>query len=206
MSSPSLISTFISGDPVRIDADVATAADLVSTLGLGPPAGVIDIAPGAALVLVPTVPGGAASLRWVQLAREVSLRAGTPAVAVALVLLTPTPAGPEVIRFVGRLRACLASPALIAAGRQASTREDLIRLLVTAEHNGGDGTLDHQDVLALLGSTMAGLPTEEAAHRLHLRGPNRLGDTGEIPVVRVPRQTAAEDDEAPLYPPRHWSP
>lgn len=32
----------------------------------------------------------------------------------------------------------------------------------------------------------------------NLRGPNHLGDTGEIPVVRVPR----EDDERPLYPPR----
>lgn len=40
----------------------------------------------------------------------------------------------------------------------------------------------------------------------NLRGPNRLGDTGEIPVVRVGREMAAEDDEAPLYPPRHWSP
>jgi len=28
-----------------------------------------------------------------------------------------------------------------------------------------------------------------------------LGDTGEIPVVRVPR----EDEGSPLYPPPHWS-
>jgi membrane protein YdbS with pleckstrin-like domain len=35
----------------------------------------------------------------------------------------------------------------------------------------------------------------------NLGGPLHLGDTGEIPVVRVPR----EDDEAPLYPPPHWS-
>ena len=33
-----------------------------------------------------------------------------------------------------------------------------------------------------------------------LRGPSRLGDTGEIPVVRVPR----DEQESPLYPPRHW--
>ena len=32
-------------------------------------------------------------------------------------------------------------------------------------------------------------------------GPSRLGDTGEIPVVRVP----AEEGEVPLYPPPHWS-
>ena len=35
----------------------------------------------------------------------------------------------------------------------------------------------------------------------NLRGPSHLGDTGEIPVVRVPR----DDDDAPLYPPPHWS-
>jgi hypothetical protein len=35
----------------------------------------------------------------------------------------------------------------------------------------------------------------------NLGGPLHLGDTGEIPVVRVPR----EDDESPLYPPPHWS-
>jgi hypothetical protein len=35
-----------------------------------------------------------------------------------------------------------------------------------------------------------------------LRAPSRWGDTGEIPVVRVPRD---DDDEAPTYPPRHWT-
>jgi len=34
----------------------------------------------------------------------------------------------------------------------------------------------------------------------NLGGPSRRGDTGEIPVVRVP-----QDDDAPLYPPPHWS-
>ncbi|WP_392543378.1 PH domain-containing protein [Oryzobacter telluris] len=36
----------------------------------------------------------------------------------------------------------------------------------------------------------------------NVRGSNRLGDTGEIPVVRVPRH---DDEDAPLYPPRHWA-
>ncbi len=35
----------------------------------------------------------------------------------------------------------------------------------------------------------------------NLGGPSRLGDTGEIPVVRVP----VDDDDGPLYPPPHWS-
>ena len=35
----------------------------------------------------------------------------------------------------------------------------------------------------------------------NLGGPVHLGDTGEIPVVRVPR----DDENAPLYPPPHWS-
>jgi len=35
----------------------------------------------------------------------------------------------------------------------------------------------------------------------NLGDPMQLGDTGEIPVVRAPR----EDDGSPLYPPAHWS-
>jgi Bacterial PH domain len=35
----------------------------------------------------------------------------------------------------------------------------------------------------------------------NLGGPLHLGDTGEIPVVRVPH----DDEDAPLYPPPHWS-
>ena len=35
----------------------------------------------------------------------------------------------------------------------------------------------------------------------NLGGPVHLGDTGEIPVVRVPR----DDEGSPLYPPPHWS-
>ncbi len=35
----------------------------------------------------------------------------------------------------------------------------------------------------------------------NLGDPLHLGDTGEIPVVRAPR----DDDEIPLYPPAHWS-
>ena len=42
----------------------------------------------------------------------------------------------------------------------------------------------------------------------NLRGPNHLGDTGEIPVVRGRRDEVddLEDaDDVPLYPPPHWS-
>lgn len=38
----------------------------------------------------------------------------------------------------------------------------------------------------------------------NLRGPNHLGDTGEIPVVRA-RRDEDDDAEAPLYPPPTWS-
>jgi hypothetical protein len=45
------------------------------------------------------------------------------------------------------------------------------------------------------------ITTPESWYRSsNLNGPTHLGDTGEIPVVRVP----TEDDESPLYPPRHW--
>lgn len=38
----------------------------------------------------------------------------------------------------------------------------------------------------------------------NLRGPIHLGDTGEIPVVRVPREEVQDEDGATLYPPREW--
>jgi hypothetical protein len=37
----------------------------------------------------------------------------------------------------------------------------------------------------------------------NLRAPSHVGDTGEIPVVRVPRE-AEEPDDSRLYPPPHW--
>lgn len=38
----------------------------------------------------------------------------------------------------------------------------------------------------------------------NLRGPLHLGDTGEIPVVRVPREQVEADEGVTLYPPREW--
>ena len=51
--------------------------------------------------------------------------------------------------------------------------------------------------------TAAPVPEQQSWYRSsNLRGANRLGDTGEIPVVRAPRE---DDEDAPLYPPRHWA-
>ena len=44
-------------------------------------------------------------------------------------------------------------------------------------------------------------PPESWYRSSNLGDPLHLGDTGEIPVVRVPR----DDEDAPLYPPPHWS-
>jgi hypothetical protein len=55
MPDRSLVSTFITGDPIRIAADISSAAELLSVLGLGSPAGVIDIASSVALVIAPSV-------------------------------------------------------------------------------------------------------------------------------------------------------
>jgi magnesium-transporting ATPase (P-type) len=129
------------------------------------------------------------SLRWVQLAREASLAPGAPPVAIALVLVTRQPAGPEAIRLVGRLRVCLRDSVLVAAARRASTREELVRVLAPAEHENGDGALVDDEVLVLLGSTVAGLSTDEAARRLHRSGPNRLERVARRPLgVRLFRQ------------------
>ena len=46
------------------------------------------------------------------------------------------------------------------------------------------------------------ISTPESWYRSSSLGePSHLGDTGEIPVVRVPR----DDEESPLYPPHHWA-
>ncbi|HEX2437319.1 MAG TPA: cation-transporting P-type ATPase [Methylomirabilota bacterium] len=174
LSARALVSTFISDDPVRIDADLASAGDLLTRLGLGPPAGLIDLAPGVALVIAPITPDETVRLRWVQLPRTPSLWAGAPPVAIALLLSTPAPAGAEAIRLVGRLRGCFANASVVAAAARASTREDLVRVLAAVELDGGEGTLDSEDALSLLGSTVAGLSRDEAARRLHRNGPNRL--------------------------------
>ncbi|HSO65947.1 MAG TPA: PH domain-containing protein [Ornithinibacter sp.] len=44
-------------------------------------------------------------------------------------------------------------------------------------------------------------PPESWYRSSNLREPSHLGDTGEIPVVRVLR----DDEESPLYPPHHWA-
>jgi hypothetical protein len=52
------------------------------------------------------------------------------------------------------------------------------------------------------GEVQSPIRTPESWYRSsNLGGPLHLGDTGEIPVVRVPR----EQEESPLYPPPHWS-
>src|SRR5689334_2956952 len=183
MPAHSLVSTFISGDPVRIDTEITSAAHLLAALRLGSPGGLIDITAGIALVIAPASSEGPPRLCWVQLGCKPSLREGASPVAVALVLVTPMPAGPEAIRLVGRLRGCLRDASLLNRASEAKTREDLVRLLAPAEHDGGDGALDGEEVLLLIGSTSAGLSQNEAAARLQRHGPNRLERVARRPLA-----------------------
>ena len=175
------MSTFIAGDPVRVDADVTSLAQLTSALGLAPAAGLIHVAPDVALVVVPAFVERT-SLGCCQLAHETSLQAGEPLVVLAFVLVTPRPVSIETVRLVARLRGCLRDSAVVAAARRATTRADLVRLLAPAERNGTEGVLTDDELLVLLGSAPGGLTAAEAARRLDAWGPNRLERVARRPL------------------------
>ena len=169
-----LVSPLIAGDPVRLGADVASPVQLLSALGLASPGNLVDVVPGVALVVAPVPPAERLSLRWIQLPHEPPLRAGGPPIAVVLVLVTPRPAGADVVRLVARLRACLSDASLVAETCRATSRAALVRILAPAEQDSGESALGEQEVFALLGSTPGGLAAREAASRLASQGPNRL--------------------------------
>ena len=73
--------------------------------------------------------------------------------------------------------------------------------------DGGDRERGYDDPTREPAATPSHRP-ESWYRSSNLRGPNHLGDTGEIPVVRGRRDEAddLEDaDDVPLYPPPHWS-
>jgi calcium-translocating P-type ATPase len=169
-----LVSPFIAGDPIRLGADVASAAQLTTALGLGVSSAVVDLVPGVALVVVPTPRDERLSLRWVQLPHQPVLRPGGLPSAVVLVLLAPPPMSAEVVHLAARLRSCLGDAALVAETRRATTRPGLVHILAPAERDGGEAALADQEIFTLLGSGPDGLPAGEAARRLASHGPNRL--------------------------------
>ena len=181
MADRPLVSTVIAGDPITVDGDATSPALLLAGLRLPPPAGVIDLVRGVVLILVPAAPAERVSLRWVQLSPEQPLRAGHQPVAAAVVLCAPAAATAEVVRLAARLRACL-SESVVAEMRRATTRADLVRLLASVERNGGEGALDDDEILVLVGSGPDGLAASQAAQRLEACGPNRLERVARRPL------------------------
>jgi Ca2+-transporting ATPase len=181
MLDRSFVSTFIAGDPVRVDANVASPAQLTAALGLAPPASLIHLTPGVALVVAPARVERA-RLVWCHLAHGGSFQVGEPPVALALVLVTPRPTSGDTVRLAARLRGCLRDPALVAAARRATTRADLVRVLAPAERNGAEGGLADHEILALLSSAPGGLTASEAARRLEADGLNRLERVARRPL------------------------
>jgi len=178
-----LVSPFIAGDPIRLGADVTSAAQLTTALGLPAPSGVIDLVSGVALVVVPVPPDERLSLRWVQLAHEPALRSGGPPTAVVLVLLAPLDLSADVVRLVAHLRSCLSNGAVVAETRRATTRPALVHVLAPAERDGGEAALADQEIFTLLGSGPDGLPVGEAARRLATLGLNRLERVARRPLA-----------------------
>ena len=178
-----LVSPVIAGDPIRLGADVTSAAQLTTALGLPAPSGVIDLVRGVALVVVPAPPDERLSLRWVQLPHEPALRSGAPPTAVVLVLLAPLDLSADVVRLVARLRSCLSDGAVVAEARRATTRPALVHVLAPAERDGGEAALADQEIFTLLGSGPHGLPAGEAARRLATLGPNRLERVARRPLA-----------------------
>jgi Cation transporter/ATPase, N-terminus len=178
-----LISPFIAGDPIRLGADVTSAAQLTTALGLGVSSTVVDLVPGVALVVVPTPRDERLSLRWVQLPHQPLVWPdGLP--SVALVLLAPPPLNAEVVHLAARLRSCLSDAALVAETRRATTRPGLVDILASAERDGSEAALTDAEIFTLLDSGPGGLPAGEAARRLASDGPNRLERVARRSLVR----------------------
>jgi calcium-translocating P-type ATPase len=167
------VTPYLAGDPVRVGPEVVTLAALAAALGLAEP-GALPLCPG--VVLVHALGGTAQRLtvRWVQLPHEPVLAPGLEAAATAIAVESATAEGGRAVRLVGRLRAGLGDPAVLRQASQASTREDLVTALRVLDASRQESGVAPGELLALLGSSIEGLATEDADRRRAVAGPNRL--------------------------------
>jgi calcium-translocating P-type ATPase len=169
------ISPLIVGDPVLLREGVNDPAALLATLRLpiAEAATVLPLAPGVGLVHALGAYDRIA-LRWIRLPRPRALAPGDVSIDLAIVLTVPTAECGRTVRLVSRLRACLGDPVLAARMRAATTRGELVDALAGVEQRVGESPLPAAAVLALLGSSRAGLAESEVARRRLACGPNRL--------------------------------
>ena len=169
------LSPFLTGDPVTLDARVASLADLLDALGLRslPRPGLLLLVPRVALVHSVTGDDGGVALRWITLTHALSL-AETGPIEAAVILTGPISQSGSVLRLVSLLRASLRDPAVVDKARSTTTREGLVKVLTAAEERAGESPLSGPELLALLGSEARGLSAAEAGRRRETCGPNRL--------------------------------
>ena len=185
MKGSRALTLFLTGDPVRLEPPIATLADVLEALGLSglERPGVLAIGPRVALVHALTAAHGRVALRWVNLPHAPTLGPDGGPSDIAIVLSAPLAESGLALHLVARLTSCFADPQLVARARLATTRGELVELLGPAEQVAGECPLADTDVLALLGSTPAGLAVAEAARRRELCGPNRLERVRRRPLL-----------------------
>jgi calcium-translocating P-type ATPase len=170
------LSPFLTGDPIRLEVNVASFGDLVVSLGLEAleKPGVLPLAPRVALLHSLTGGTGSMTLRWVHFSRTATLVEGAGPVETVVVLTAPTRQSGSALRLVSLLRSCLRDPAVVEGARSVTTREGLVKILAAAEETAGESPLSGDEVLSLLGSGTAGLTPAEAERRLAQCGLNRI--------------------------------
>jgi len=124
MTSPLAVTPFLVGDPVRLGEDVTSFTALVAALDvpfLEQP-GLLELAPGVALIHALTGAGGRLALRWVHLPHAPRLIAGGAPIETALVLTAPITESANALRVAARLMSCVQDATRLAAARAAAGR------------------------------------------------------------------------------------
>ncbi len=179
------LSPYLTGDPRGLGPEVDGFAALCAAVGLSPDEapGLLPLGPAGVLVHALRRPAGRLALSWAHLPHRPVLAPGLPPAAFAVILTAPLRESGRALRLAGRLRACLAVPGVLERVEGARTREDLAAALAVAEDMAGEGRLAAPEVLALLGSSLAGLSGSEVAARRAATGPNRLERVRHRPLL-----------------------
>jgi calcium-translocating P-type ATPase len=185
MAAPLAVSPFLAGDPIRLGPEISSLAELVAALddpSLASP-GLLELAPGVALIHSLTGDGGRVALRWVHLPHAPRLIPGAAPVETAVVLTAPIAESEHGLRLTSRLLLYFQDARLVDATRAAGSREALVEALAPAEQVAGECSLGTGDLLALLGSGPSGLSAGEAERRHRACGPNRLERVRRRPLL-----------------------
>ena len=179
MASPLAVSPFLVGDPVRLGDDVTSFAGLVAALDVPflEQAGLLELAPGVALIHALAGAGGRLALRWVHLPHGPRFIAGAAPIETAVVLTAPITESARALRVTSRLMTYVQDATLLVAARAADSREALVRALAPLEQSAAECSLPTAGLLALLGSSPSGLSAEDAARRHRACGPNQIERT-----------------------------